>query len=134
MGAGIDLASVPELFPYILTLSACAEGESRLFNADVLKEMDRDKFSRTVEAFTSVGVLIHDEGDYLSVMGQNAVPGGVAEVKNDPILALCLAILCVKATDKIILLGGQSVFSVMPDYMTQAQALGIQVSLLGEIE
>ena len=134
MGAGIDLAPVPELFPYILALSACAEGESRLFNADVLKSIDYEKFARTVEAFTSIGVLIHDEGDYLSVMGQSVIPGGVAEVKGDPILALCLGSLCTKASDKIILLGGQSVFSVMPDYLTEAQALGILVSILGEIE
>lgn len=134
LGAGIDLMLAPELFPYILVLSACAEGESRLFNADILREADPDHFNKVIEAFSSIGISIRDEGDYLSVYGSSSIPGGAVDVSDDPMLALCLCALTPKAQDKIILLGGQCILSIMPDFLSQAQAIGLDVSILGEIE
>lgn len=134
LGAGIDLMLAPDLFPYVLALSACAEGESRLFNADILRDADSDHFNKVIEAFSSIGISIRDEGDYLSVYGSSSVPGGAVDVSDDPILALCLCALSPKAKDKIILLGGQCILSIMPDFLSQAQAIGLDVSMLGEIE
>lgn len=116
-GATIDMREIPDLGPVLSSLTALAEGESRLINAGRLRIKESDRLSSMAAELAKLGAKVNEGPDSLTIFGQPHLPGGaVVEAHNDHRVAMALAVAAIGCRGPVRLMGGEAVAKSYPHF------------------
>lgn len=95
-----DATDCPDLFPPLVVLAACCNGQSVISGVSRLKHKESDRAKTLQSEFKRVGVEIKIEGDNMLIDGTK-VKGGKVDSHNDHRIAMAMTILSLVAENEI---------------------------------
>ncbi|MBQ8509187.1 MAG: 3-phosphoshikimate 1-carboxyvinyltransferase [Clostridia bacterium] len=87
----IDAADIPDLVPALSVMAACAEGETRIYNAGRLRIKESDRIATTKAMLDSLGAEAYETEDGLRIVGRPKLSGGRVCAFNDHRIAMAAA-------------------------------------------
>ena len=97
-GIEIDASDIPDLVPILSLAAACAEGTTKIYNAQRLRLKESDRIATVCDLLTTLGADIHETQDGLIIKGNSAkigqfpLKGGIVSSHNDHRIAMTAAI------------------------------------------
>lgn len=123
VGADIDAAPVPDLVPVLAALAACAEGETRIYNAARLRQKESDRLSATARLINDLGGAARETADGLIIHGVPGLCGGTACAAHDHRIAMAAASCAVMSTAPVELDEGECVEKSYADFWSDFESL-----------
>ncbi len=125
-----DLADCPDLGPILTVLAACAEGETRLYNAGRLRIKESDRIADVEEELRRCGVKIHStETEMFITGGGEYAAASACDSHNDHRIVMALAILATVCQKPLTILGAEAINKSYPNFFLDLQNLGIKVEI-----
>ena len=128
--ADIDLADCPDLGPALAVLAACADGETRLYNAGRLRIKESDRIADVEAELKNLGISARSTETELFITGgapTDAAPP--CQCHNDHRIVMALAVLATAGSRPLTLIGASAVNKSYPRFFEDLQNLGIKVEL-----
>ena len=122
-GQDIDVSQIPDLFPVLAAVGACARGKTRLYNAKRLRAKESDRIDSVASMLNALGIRSEQTEDSLTVFG-GCVHGGTVDSRNDHRIAMAAAILSVRADSPVTITGAEAVNKSYPAFFSDFNKLG----------
>lgn len=87
-----DIKDIPDLAPVLSVVSACAEGETRIINAERLRIKECDRLNAMVTNLKAVGCDATELCDSMIVKGKSDIKGAFCEGYNDHRVVMSMAV------------------------------------------
>lgn len=129
----IDLADCPDLGPILTVLAACADGETRLFNAGRLRIKESDRIADVECELARFGIASHSTDSELYVSGGD-ISGADApcQAHNDHRIVMALSILATVCRRPVEILQAEAINKSYPRFFEDLSNLGIRVEFTDE--
>lgn len=129
----IDLADCPDLGPILTVLAACADGETRLFNAGRLRIKESDRIADVECELARFGIVSHSTDSELYISGGN-ISGADAPClsHNDHRIVMALSILATVCPQPTEIKQAEAINKSYPRFFEDLQNLGIKVEFIDE--
>ena len=131
---GIDVP--PELvpsaideFPIICIAAACAQGITRISNAEELRVKESDRISQMAKGLKTVGIEVEEQSDGLTIVG-GKLTGGTIDSGHDHRIAMAFAIASLSATSVIEIEQCENVATSFPGFVETSNAIGLNISVV----
>jgi 3-phosphoshikimate 1-carboxyvinyltransferase len=128
---GIDVP--PELvpsaideFPVLCVAAACAEGTTRVTQAEELRVKESDRIALVAEGLNTLGVSVQEYPDGLSIEG-GAIGGGMIRSGHDHRIAMAFTMASLRAQDIIQIDDCANVATSFPGFVDMARAVGLNI-------
>lgn len=122
-GTVIDASSIPDLVPTISALAACAEGTTRIVNAERLRYKESDRLETTRNMLFELGADVEITDDGLVITGKKALDGGVIDAAGDHRIAMAAAVASCMCTNVVEVVGAECVNKSYPDFWRDFETL-----------
>lgn len=122
-GIEMDMSQAPDLLPILAVLGACAQGETRLFNAARLRIKESDRLASVADMLQRFGARVQEQADALIITG-GPLYGGRVDCYNDHRIAMAAAIAASRAEGESVLLGAEAVDKSYHAYFQDFNRLG----------
>jgi 3-phosphoshikimate 1-carboxyvinyltransferase len=122
-GIDLDVSDVPDLLPILSIVSCAAEGATHLLNAGRLRMKESDRLSAMAEAITSLGGVVDERRDSLTVTG-HILQGATVFSGGDHRVAMAVAIASTLCNGDVVLTGAESVNKSYPMFFDHFRRLG----------
>lgn len=122
-GIDMDVSDIPDLLPVLSVVAACAEGETRFFNAGRLKLKESDRLAATAELLEALGGKAAWDGEVFTVYGGGLI-GGEVSGWGDHRIVMSAAIAAVGCTDTVTIIGAEAVNKSYPAFFEDYNMLG----------
>ena len=119
----VDASAIPDLFPILAVLAACAEGKSILYNAAHLRYKESDRLKSTAAMISSLGGRAEEFSDRLEITG-TPLYGGFVDSFGDHRIVMAAAIAAGVCGKKTTINGEEAVKKSYPEFFRDYQALG----------
>lgn len=124
-GIEIDASDIPDLVPILSLAAACANGATKIYNAQRLKLKESDRIATVCDLLGSLGADIQPTEDGLIINGcrtaeKHAEPnnfclkGGTVNSHNDHRIAMTAAIAATVCSDKLVITDSDAVNKSYP--------------------
>lgn len=123
VGATIDAAPAPDLVPVLAALAACAEGETRIFNAARLRQKESDRLAATARLINALGGAARETADGLIIRGVPQLRGGAACAAHDHRIAMAAAVCACQSSAHVELDEGECVEKSYADFWSDFDSL-----------
>lgn len=123
VGAAIDAAPAPDLVPVLAALAACAEGETRIFNAARLRQKESDRLAATARLINALGGAARETADGLIIRGVPQLRGGAACAAHDHRIAMAAAVCACQSAAPVELDEGECVEKSYADFWSDFDSL-----------
>lgn len=131
-GITVDEADVPDAideFPVLFVAAALAEGTFVLGGAEELRVKESDRIASMVAALRAAGAEIEEFPDGVHIHGQSRLAGGVTiDAHGDHRIAMAMVVAAQCSDAPITIKNAAAIATSFPDFVTQAQALGMNVA------
>jgi 3-phosphoshikimate 1-carboxyvinyltransferase len=117
-----DATHSPDLFPPLAALAAYCNGETVIKGVSRLIHKESNRAEAIVNEFSKLGIKIVIEDDAMKITGGNII-GGKVESHEDHRIAMALAVVAIKAQEKVCIKDSQSVAKSYPEFFNDLQAL-----------
>jgi len=124
-----DATDCPDLFPPLVALAACCNGETKIKGVHRLTHKESNRAVTLQEEFRKMGVEIELNDDEMSIHGNKGMKGSNVHSHHDHRIAMALAIAALKAEGKTTIEASEAVNKSYPDFFDDLQKLGVDVSL-----
>lgn len=129
----IDLADCPDLGPVLTVLAACADGETRLFNAGRLRIKESDRIADVESELARFGIATRSTADELWVTGSKVLGANApCLAHNDHRIVMALAVLATVCRQPVVIRQAQAVNKSYPRFFEDLQNLGIKVEFFDD--
>ncbi len=131
---GIDVPThlVPSAideFPIICIAAACAEGVTRVTNAEELRVKESDRISQVAKGLTALNIKVEEFPDGLSITG-GEFSGGTIESGHDHRVAMSFAVASLRANANIEITDCQNVATSFPGFVELANSIGLNIHVI----
>lgn len=130
---GIDVP--PELvpsaideFPVLCVAAACAQGTTRVTQAEELRVKESDRIALVAEGLTTLGIKVQEYPDGLIIEG-GAMGGGMIRSGHDHRIAMAFTIASLRAKDAIVIDDCANVATSFPGFVDMAGDVGLSISV-----
>ena len=131
---GIDVPThlVPSAideFPIICIAAACADGVTRITNAEELRVKESDRISQVAKGLTALNITVEEFPDGLTIAG-GEFSGGVIDSGHDHRVAMAFAVASLRASSKIEITDCQNVATSFPGFVELANSIGLNINVV----
>lgn len=112
----VDAGPIPDLIPPLCALCAVARGESRIRNAQRLRDKESDRLQGVAELLNGLGGKLTVDGDDLRIFGVPRLQGGTADPRRDHRLAMTAAVAASACTGPVTVLDSDCVQKSYPAF------------------
>lgn len=121
----IDVSQCPDLVPALAGRAALRDGQvTKIVNAARLRIKESDRLDTVSTELNKLGAQVEQQEDALIIRGVEALHGGVVSSHNDHRIAMMLAMVATRATEKVILQDAGSVAKSYPGFWEHYYRLG----------
>jgi 3-phosphoshikimate 1-carboxyvinyltransferase len=131
-GIEIDAADIPDLVPILSLAATCAEGTTRIYNAQRLRLKESDRLATVCELLSALGADITITEDGLIIKGKSngdadifRLKGGNVSSHNDHRIAMTAAIAATVCSDELTVMDSQAVNKSYPLFWQDYDMLNI---------
>jgi len=128
---GIDVP--PELvpsaideFPVLCVAAACAQGITRVTQAEELRVKESDRIALVAQGLTTLGVKVQEYPDGLTIEG-GTMGGGMIHSGHDHRIAMAFTMASLRAKETIIIDDCANVATSFPGFVEMARAVGLSI-------
>lgn len=121
--ADVDAAPAPDLVPVFAALAACAEGETRIYNAARLRQKESDRLAATARLINALGGAAQETADGLIIHGVPQLRGGAACSAHDHRIAMAAAVCACQSAAPVELDEGECVEKSYADFWSDFDSL-----------
>ncbi len=115
-------------FPIICIAAACAEGITRVTNAEELRVKESDRISQVAKGLTTLGIEVEEFADGLSISG-GELNGGTIESGHDHRISMSFAIASLRAKQAIHILQCENVATSFPGFVELVNSIGLSLDV-----
>jgi 3-phosphoshikimate 1-carboxyvinyltransferase len=131
---GIDVPThlVPSAideFPIICIAAACAEGVTRVSNAEELRVKESDRISQVAKGLATLNIEVEEFADGLAITG-GEFSGGIIDSGHDHRVAMSFAVASLRANSTIEITDCQNVTTSFPGFVELANSIGLNINVL----
>lgn len=131
---GIDVPThlVPSAideFPIICIAAACADGVTRVSNAEELRVKESDRISQVAKGLTTLNIEVEEFADGLAITG-GEFSGGLIESGHDHRVAMSFAVASLRASSNIEITDCQNVATSFPGFVELANSIGLNINVV----
>ncbi len=131
---GIDVPThlVPSAideFPIICIAAACAEGVTRVSNAEELRVKESDRISQMAKGLVTLDIEVEEFPDGLVITG-GEFSGGIIDSGHDHRVVMSFAVASLRANAKIEITDCQNVATSFPGFVELANSIGLNVNVV----
>lgn len=123
-GVTIDASQVPDLVPAIAAVAACAEGTSKIVNAERLRIKESDRLKSITATLSALGADISETADGLVINGRKKLSGGKVDSWGDHRIAMMAAIASAVCEKPVTIENAQAVKKSYPAFFDDFKILG----------
>ena len=131
IGVEIPAELVPSAideFPIICIAAACAEGTTRITNAEELRVKESDRISQMAHGLKTVGIEVEEHPDGLTIVG-GEITGGRIDSGHDHRIAMAFAVASLAASQVIEISECENVATSFPGFVELANSIGLNISV-----
>lgn len=130
---GIDVPphlvpSAIDEFPIICVAAACAQGVTRITQAEELRVKESDRINQVAKGLTTLGITVEEFEDGLSIQG-GELSGGLIDSGHDHRIAMSFTVASLRANSAIEISDCDNVATSFPGFVDLAQKLGMHVTV-----
>ena len=126
----IDVRQCPDLVPALAGRAVLRPGQvTRIVNAARLRIKESDRLDTVSRELNKLGARVEQQPDALIIHGVEQLHGGVVNSHNDHRIAMMLAMVATRCTDRIILQDAGAVAKSHPGFWEHYYRLGGQFSI-----
>jgi len=126
-GVAVDVGDTPDLLPTIATLGAVADGTTRIINCEHVRYKETDRVSAMAEELDTLGAVVEEEQDVLTVYGgESSLTGGTVAGHDDHRIIMALSLVGLVA-GPVTVEGAGHVDVSFPGYFETLRSLGADV-------
>jgi 3-phosphoshikimate 1-carboxyvinyltransferase len=122
-GRTIDCNDFVDQFSLLAVAGACAEGETRLVNAEVCRHKECDRITRTREALAAMGASVEELPDGLVVRKSRLRPARLAS-HHDHRMVMTMTLAALVADGQTRITSAECVKKTFPHFIEQMQGIG----------
>jgi len=122
----VDASAIPDLFPILAVLAACAEGRTVLYNAAHLRYKESDRLKSTAAMINSLGGKAEEFSDRLEITGK-PLSGGCVDSFGDHRIVMAAAVAACACKGETVIHGAEAVNKSYPGFFRDFSALGGKV-------
>ncbi len=131
---GIDVPThlVPSAideFPIICIAAACADGVTRVSNAEELRVKESDRISQMAKGLTTLNIKVEEFADGLFITG-GEFTGGIIKSGHDHRIAMSFAVASLRANSNIEITDCQNVATSFPGFVELANSIGLSINVV----
>jgi len=129
-GFSFDATDCPDLFPPLVALASCCDGETRLRGAGRLRAKESDRAAALSEEFGRLGLRVDVDGDDMTVYGlglgagRDGLAGGSVSSRGDHRIAMAAAVAGLAASGAVTVEGAECVAKSWPDFFESLASIG----------
>ncbi len=121
----IDVSDIPDLVPTMAVAASLRNGNKTYFvNGARLRMKESDRIKTTCDMIKSLGGGIFEGEDSITVIGKEALSGGVINCYNDHRIAMAAAVAATVCKSEVKLLGAECVKKSYPGFWEDYKSLG----------
>lgn len=131
---GIDIP--PELvpaaideFPIICIAAACAEGVTRITQAEELRVKESDRIAQMAKGLQTLGIDVEEFADGLSIHG-GKIKGGCIASGDDHRIVMAFSVASLRAQSMIEILDCENVATSFPGFVETACSVGLKIDVI----
>ncbi len=124
-----DATDCPDLFPPLAALAAYCDGISKIRGVSRLEHKESNRALTLQDEFDKMGIRIDLEDDQMLIYGGDTIKGADIHSQHDHRIAMACAVAALKADSETTIEEAQAVKKSYPDFFTDLQSLGADVSL-----
>jgi len=115
-------------FPVLFIAAACAEGETRLKNAEELRVKETDRIAVMAEGLNAVGIenTVYDDG--IAIQG-GEIGAGELDSQGDHRIAMAFSIASIRASGDIVIKDCANVATSFPNFVALANGIGFKIAV-----
>lgn len=130
---GVDIPpdlvpSAIDEFPIICIAAACAEGTTRITEAEELRVKESDRIAQVASGLRTLGVEVEEFADGLAITG-GEMSGGCIDSGSDHRIAMAFTVASLRATAAIEIMDCVNVATSFPGFAETARAAGLLVDV-----
>jgi 3-phosphoshikimate 1-carboxyvinyltransferase len=123
----IDATDCPDLFPPLAALASCCSGTSRIRGVGRLQHKESDRGGAISEVLAAMNIRSGIEGDEMLITG-GEIKGAVVSSHNDHRIAMMAAVMALRATGAVTILGAEAVDKSFPDFFKTLSLAGAKTT------
>lgn len=116
-------------FPAIFVAAACAEGRTRIREAEELRVKESDRIAVAAAGLRQLGIAVEESSDGALIEG-GTLQGGEIESHGDHRIAMAFAMAALRAEGPVHILDCANVATSFPNFPELAQSAGLQLQVL----
>lgn len=116
-------------FPIICIAAACAQGITRISNAEELRVKESDRISQMAKGLKTVGIEVEEQPDGLTIVG-GKLTGGTIDSGHDHRIAMAFAIASLSAASLIEIEQCENVATSFPGFVEISNSIGLNISVV----
>jgi 3-phosphoshikimate 1-carboxyvinyltransferase len=131
--SGERVTAMIDEFPVFAVAAACAEGITRVREAEELRHKESDRIRAVCEMLNALGVRVEEQPDGFTVYGQGGLKGGgVISAAGDHRIAMAAAVAGLTAARPVTVQGAEIMAESYPQFVDTLQALGGKIRVEAE--
>jgi 3-phosphoshikimate 1-carboxyvinyltransferase len=123
----IDVKDIPDLVPICAVLACCANGQSKIFNAQRLRFKESDRLATVYEELTKMGALISMDESSLTIKGPCKLQSAIINPHNDHRIAMSCTIAALRAKGETIIKNAECIRKSYPSFYTDLTDIGAEI-------
>ncbi len=116
-------------FPAIFVAAACAEGRTRIREAEELRVKESDRIAVAAAGLRQLGIAVEESSDGALIEG-GTLQGGEIESHGDHRIAMAFAMAALRAEGPVHILDCANVATSFPNFPELAQSAGLQLQVM----
>jgi len=117
-----DASHCPDLFPPLIALASCCEGNSYIKGTDRLHNKESNRAISLYNEFSKMGVPVNIENNTMKITGSE-IKGTQTESHSDHRIAMACAISALRASGPVSIKGAEAVNKSYPDFFEQLKTV-----------
>jgi 3-phosphoshikimate 1-carboxyvinyltransferase len=126
-GIKIDCTDIPDLFPILSIIGACAKGKTVLYNASHLRYKESDRIAIVSRELQKLGVKVKEEHDKLTIYYSETLNGSKINHENDHRIAMSFTIAALRANSTSQINNIEIINDSYPDFLSHLKKLGASI-------
>jgi 3-phosphoshikimate 1-carboxyvinyltransferase len=123
----IDAKNIPDLVPICAALACCADGESKIFNAQRLRFKESNRLASVNEEFSKMGAEISMDDSSLTIEGPCKLHGASINPHNDHRIAMSCTVAALRASGETTVENAECVRKSYPSFYTDLESIGAEI-------
>ncbi|MDR3209037.1 MAG: 3-phosphoshikimate 1-carboxyvinyltransferase [Oscillospiraceae bacterium] len=112
----VDAADIPDLVPPLAAMLACADGTSRVYNAERLRLKESDRLEAVSAELSSLGADVFTHSGELEIRGKPRLRGGTADPRGDHRIAMMAAVAAIRCDAPVFVKNPECVRKSYPNF------------------